>query len=161
MSIKLWRDESDSHPFGKGLISAQNIIPGRSRIKSSSTWDVFPQERRRNLHIGAIFWKLFGSVDILVATMRIRNPVSVGIIICCVGRRGDGRSRTPAFCPHRHASLPGGDFALPKPIQQTPIHAAALEPLREFAGGRPSGFRANAYQTGAADAEFDSERNHT
>src|ERR1700687_458771 len=67
-----------------------------------------------------------GSVDILVTTMRIRDTGSVEIVVCYVGRRCDGRSWTPAVCPHRPASFPGGAPALPKPIQQTPIHAAAV-----------------------------------
>jgi hypothetical protein len=38
----------------------------------------------------------------------------------------DGRSRTPAFCPHRSVGFPGGAPALPKPSQQTAIYPAAV-----------------------------------
>ena len=58
--------------------------------------------------------------------MKIRDTRSVEIVVCYVGRRDDGRSRTPAFRSHRRASLPGGAPALPKPIQQAPIRAAAV-----------------------------------
>src|ERR1700688_3871405 len=78
-----------------------------------------------------------GSVDILVTTMKIRDTRSVEIVVCYVGRRDDGRSRTPAFCSHRLARLPGGAPALPKPIQQTPIHAATVagDPLPDALRG--------------------------
>ena len=59
------------------------------------------------------FSNLSGSVDILVMTMKIRDTRLVEIVICYVGRRDDGRSRTPAFCSHRLARLPGGAPALP------------------------------------------------
>src|SRR6202167_5570166 len=69
--------------------------------------------------------------------MKIRDTRSVEIVVCYVGRRDDGRGRTPAFCSHRPASLPGGSPALPKPIQQTPIHAAAVagDPLPDALRG--------------------------
>src|SRR5580698_6045630 len=78
-----------------------------------------------------------GSVDILVTTMKIRDTRSVEIVVRYVGRRDDGRSRTPAFCSDRAASLPGGSPALPKPIQQAPIHAAAVagDPLPDALRG--------------------------
>src|ERR1700691_4692433 len=78
-----------------------------------------------------------GSVDILVTTMKSLDTGSVEIVVCYAGRRDDGRGRTPAFCSHRPASLPGGSPALPKPIQQTPIHAAAVagDPLPDALRG--------------------------
>src|SRR5271170_4020105 len=78
-----------------------------------------------------------GSVDILVTTMKIRDTRSVEIVVCYVGRRDDGRSWTPAFCSHRLARLPGGAPALSKPIQQAPIHAAAVagDPLPDALRG--------------------------
>src|ERR1700722_5376195 len=69
--------------------------------------------------------------------MKIRDTRSVEIVVRYVGRRDDGRSRTPAFCSDRAASLPGGSPALPKPIQQAPIHAAAVagDPLPDALRG--------------------------
>jgi len=80
-------------------------------------------ERRRRTNSPM---KSRGSVDILATTMRIRNRKMTGIGVCYGGRRCDGRSWTPAFCPHRSASLPGGASALPQPLQQTPVHATAV-----------------------------------
>src|SRR4029077_12599506 len=73
----------------------------------------------RNL-ILAFILILSGSVDILVTTMKIRDIGRFEIVVSYRGRRCDGRSRTPALCSHRPASLHGGAPALPKPIQQTP-----------------------------------------
>src|ERR1700676_329456 len=69
--------------------------------------------------------------------MKNRDTRSVEIVVCYTGRRDDGRSRTPAFCSHRTARLPGGAPALPKPIQQTPIYAAAVagDPLPDALRG--------------------------
>src|SRR4029077_17264044 len=58
--------------------------------------------------------------------MKIRDIGRFEIVVSYLSRRCDGRSRTPAPCSHRPASLQGGAPALPKPIQQTPIHAAAV-----------------------------------
>jgi len=73
-----------------------------------------------------LFLTCSGSVDILATTMRIRNRKFIRIGVCYGRRRCDGRSWTPALCPHRSASLSGGASALPKPLQQTPIYAAAV-----------------------------------
>ena len=67
-----------------------------------------------------------GSVDILATTMRIRDRRFSEIVVCFRGRRCDGRSLTPAVCPHSPASLLGGAYSLPKPFRQTPIHSAAV-----------------------------------
>src|ERR1700676_601914 len=69
--------------------------------------------------------------------MKNRDTRSVEIVVCYTGRRDDGRSRTPAFCSHRTARLPGGAPALPKPIQQAPIHAATVagDPLPDALRG--------------------------
>src|ERR1700687_3137316 len=81
--------------------------------------------------------RLAGSVDILVTIMKIRDTRLVELVVSYIGRRRDGRSRTPAFCSHRLALLPGGAPALPKPIQQAPIHAAAVagDPLPDALRG--------------------------
>src|ERR1700690_444309 len=69
--------------------------------------------------------------------MNICDTRSVEIVVCYLGRRDDGRNRTAAFRSHRRASLPGGASALPKPIQQTPIHTAAVagDPLPDALRG--------------------------
>src|SRR5882672_7461860 len=134
--------------------------------------------------------------------MKIRDTRSVEIVVCYVGRRDDGRSRTPAVRSHRPASLPGGSAALPKPIQQAPIQPTAFVRRMQHHGQKPLPWRhwlkwvvvvdldhqfllsqiarrgpwndcanlpavieAASQQTRIglvlADAEFDSERNHT
>src|SRR6202795_4407077 len=96
-------------------------------------------------------------------TMKILDTRSVEIVVYYVGRRDDGRSRTPAFCSHLHASLPGGSPAVPKPIQQTPIHAATVvgHPLSDALRGldlsrsRSAAERASRIAPGAAAGERD------
>src|ERR1700739_5098458 len=58
--------------------------------------------------------------------MKIRDFGSVEFVVCYRSRRCDGGIRTPAVCSHRPASLPGGAAALPKSIQQAPIHATTI-----------------------------------
>src|ERR1700674_4673937 len=58
--------------------------------------------------------------------MKIRDTGSVEIVVCYMGRRDDGRSRTPAFCTHRPAGLEGGAPALPKPFQQASVQPTTV-----------------------------------
>src|ERR1700730_10106852 len=105
--------------------------------------------------------RISGSVDILVTTMKIRDSRSVEIVVSYVGRRDDGRSRTPAFCSHRLASFSGGAPALPKPIQQAPIQPTAVagdslpDALRglDFSRSRSTAGRASRIAPGAGAGE--------
>src|ERR1700689_2312544 len=91
---------------------------------------------------------LFGSVDILVTTMKIRDSWHGAFVVCYRGRRHNGRSWTPALCSHRLAGREGGAPALPKPIQQEPVQSTA-------AVGRslPDALRSRAFSQSQSPAE--------
>ena len=105
-----------------------------NRLRSSGV-QVWPRLSRR--FSPRTRYKISGSVEISSRARKIRDSRCFKFVVCYPRRRRDGRSRTPAFCSCRPASLEEGAPASPKPFQQASGQPAAVasHPISEVLQG--------------------------